>query len=131
MYFKTKSNMFLNVHVQYVEFRWLKIVGTVSASSTHPWVRGMPYLTILDTIPDHSQGSSYMCYLFFPPQAGFHGIVHVTSVTYQFNPLHTRVKIMCSMYLYYKCAKSKDFDQHIYMRHMRRLINAFASQLSS
>ena len=35
---------------------------------------------------------------------------------------------MNNMYLYYACAESKDFAQHA---HMRRLLNAFASRLSS
>ena len=40
-----------------VELRWLELVGTVGASSTHPCVRAIPSLTIFKLVHVHSMSS--------------------------------------------------------------------------
>ena len=54
--------------------------------------------------------------------------MHVTSVTYQFNLLHARVKIILNWYLHYASVESKDLDQHA---QMRRVVNVMLSHLLS
>ena len=47
---ENNNNFILNIFAYTVEIRWLELIGSVSASLTHRWVRGIPALAIFKVV---------------------------------------------------------------------------------
>ena len=75
-----------------VKLRWLELVGTIDASSTHPCVRAIPSLTNFKLIHVYSITSRTPCFFFSTKVAK--RTWHLSLIN---NPLHARVKMISRM----------------------------------
>ena len=86
-----KSDWQEGIFANTVELRWLKLVGTVGVSSTHPCVRAIPSLTIFKLV--HVYFMSSRTPRFLSPKVA----KRTWNLSLINNPLHARVKMISRM----------------------------------